>query len=195
LAAVLQSPAPFSAYFTVKVGPLASRLMSGCVALAIFNSMIASAMFYARIAFSLGRDEVLPGRASSWLGTIHAKSRVPRNATVVIGVASAACFAFSTHALVVFYTGLVTFTLGLVSCAVFAGRLKGLTGRHNHWRSPLFPLAPLMGIGLTSAFLVAGLQDKEAGRPSVLLLASCIGLALLWYRFALKPRGWRPRLD
>jgi amino acid transporter len=194
LSAVLQSSAPFSAYFTAKVGPLASRVMSGCVALAIFNATIASNMFYARIAFSLGRDETLPRRASSWLGTIHSKSGVPRNATIAIGVASAACCVFSTHALVTFGTGLTTFTLGLISCAVLAGRLKGLTGQHFHWRSPLFPLAPLMGIGLTIAFFVAALQDKDVGRPSVLLLTSCIGLALLWYRVALKPRGWHPRL-
>jgi amino acid transporter len=194
LSTVLQSSAPISAYFTAKVGPLASRVMSGCVALAIFNATIASNMFYGRIAYSLGRDETLPRRASSWLGTIHSKSGVPRNATIAIGVVSAACCVFSTHALVTFGTGLTTFAIGLISCAVFVGRLKGLTGQHRHWRSPLFPLAPLLGFGLTIAFLVAALQDKDVGRPSVLLLTSCIALALLWYRFALKPRGWHPRL-
>ena len=194
LATVLQSPAPISAYFTAKVGPLASRVMSGCVALAIFNATIASNMFYGRIAYSMGRDETLPQRASSWLGTIHSKSGVPRNATIAIGVVSAACCVFSTHALVTFGTGLTTFAIGLISCAVLVGRLNGLTGQHRHWRSPLFPLAPLMGFGLTITFLVAALQDKDVGRPSVLLLTSCVGVALLWYRFALKPRGWRPRL-
>jgi amino acid transporter len=194
LSTVLQSSAPISAYFTAKVGPLASRVMSGCVALAIFNATIASNMFYGRIAYSLGRDETLPRRASSWLGTIHSKSGVPRNATIAIGVFSAACCVFGTHALVTFGTGLTTFAIGLISCAVLVGRLKGLTGQHRHWRSPLFPLAPLMGFGLTIAFLVAALQDKDVGRPSVLLLTACIAVALLWYRFALKPRGWHPRL-
>jgi amino acid transporter len=194
LSTVLQSSAPISAYFTAKVGPLASRVMSGCVALAIFNATIASNMFYGRIAYSLGRDETLPQRASAWLGTIDSKSGVPRNATIAIGVVSAACCVFSTHALVTFGTGLTTFAIGLISCAVLVGRLKGLTGQHRHWRSPLFPLAPLMGFGLMIAFLVAALQDKDVGRPSVLLLTSCIGVGLLWYRFALKPRGWHPRL-
>jgi amino acid transporter len=192
---VLKSSAPFSAYFTAKIGPVASRAMSGCVALAIFNSIVASNMFYARIAFSVGRDEILPKRVSSWLGTIHSGTGVPHNATIAIGLATAACCSFSTHALVIFGAGLSTFTLGLVSWAVFVGRLKGLTGRHGYWRSPLFPLVPLMGIALTIVFLAAGLQDEDVGRPSVLLLAFCVGLALLWYRFALKPRGWRPRLD
>jgi amino acid transporter len=191
---VLKSSAPFSAYFTAKIGPTASRAMSGCVALAIFNSIIATNMFYARIAFSAGRDEILPRRASSWIGTIHAGSGVPHNATLAIGLATAACCSFSTHALVIFGAGLTTFTLGLVSWAVFVGRLKGLTGRRGYWRSPLFPLVPLMGMALTIVFLAAGLQDADVGRPSVLLLAFCVGLALLWYRFAVKPRGWRPRL-
>jgi amino acid transporter len=191
---VLKNSAPFSAYFTAKIGPVASQAMSGCVALAIFNSIIASNMFYARIAFSVGRDKILPRRASSWLGSI-AGSGVPHNATIAIGLATAACCSFSTHALVIFGAGLTTFTLGLVSWAVFVGRLKGLTGRRGYWRSPLFPLVPLLGIVLTIIFLAAGLQDADVGRPSVLLLAICVGLALLWYRFALKPRGWRPRLD
>lgn len=69
-------------------------------ALAIFNANIAAWMFYARMAFSLGRDEILPGRASSWLATVHAGSGVPRNATIAIGIAAAACCAFSTHAVV-----------------------------------------------------------------------------------------------
>lgn len=192
---VLQSPAPFSTYFTLMLGPTFSRLMSSCVALAIFNAMIASWMFFARMAFSLGRDRILPLRASSWLGTIHARSGVPRNATIALGTAGAACCAFSTHALVVFGAGLATFTLGLVSCAVYAGRRQGLTGRSGRWRSPLFPLVPLMGIGLTILFLLAGLQDAGTGRPSVLLLSACIGIALLWYRFALRPRGWQPRIE
>jgi len=194
LPTVLQSAAPFSAYFTSKVGPLASRVMSGCVALAIFNATIAMNMFYARIAYGLGRDETLPVRASSWLGTIDSRSGVPRNATVAVGVVSAAFCALSTHALITFGTGLTTFALGLISCAVFAGRRRGLTGQPGHWRSPLFPFAPLMGIGLTIIFLVAALQDKDVGRPSMLLLVSCIAVTLLWYQFALKPRGWQPRL-
>jgi amino acid transporter len=191
---VLQSSAPFSAYFTSQVGPLASRIMSGCVALAILNSMIASNMFYARMAYGIGRDQVLTRRMSSWLATLHAGSGVPRNACLVIGVATAMCCIFSTHALVIFAAGLTTFALGLVSCAVFAGRLRGLTGQRGHWRSPLFPLAPLMGIGLTLVFLVAALQDAEVGRPSLLLLTACLAVALLWYGLVLKRRGWTPRL-
>jgi amino acid transporter len=195
LSAVLHSPAPFSAYFTAKVGPLASRVMSGCVALAIFNAIVATNMFYARMAFSMGRDGILPGRASAWLATIDARSGVPRNATIAIGVVSATCCAFSAHALVIFGTGLTTFTFLLVSTAILAGRLKGLTGQPGHWRTPLFPLVPVLGLGLTAVFLVAALQDRDVGRPSVLILSACIGLALLWYRFALKPRNWRPRLE
>jgi amino acid transporter len=195
LPAVLHSPAPFSAYFTAKVGPLASQIMSGCVALAIFNAVVATNMFYARMAFSMGRDRILPGRASSWLGTLAAQSGVPRNATIAVGVAAATCCAFSAHTLVIFGTGLTTFTFFLVSMAVFAGRLKGLTGLPGHWRTPLFPLVPVMGLGLTAVFLVAALQDADVGRPSVLILGGCIGLALLWYRFALRPRNWRPRLE
>ncbi|HTV80342.1 MAG TPA: APC family permease [Steroidobacteraceae bacterium] len=195
LPALLHSPAPFSTYFSTQLGVLAGRVMSACVALAIFNSLIASNMFYARMAFSMGRDGVLPRRASSWIGALSAASGVPRNATLAIGAGAGACCFLSTHAMVIFGAGLTTFTLGLVSCAVLVGRLKGLTGKPGHWRSPLFPLVPVMGLGLTLVFLLAGLQDREVGRPSVLLLAGCVGVAMIWYGRVLRPRGWRPRLE
>lgn len=195
LRAVLQSPAPFSDYFTLMFGPFSSRLMSGCVALAIFNATIASAMYYGRMVFSMGRDRILPGGISPWLGTVHEPSGVPRRATIAVGVVSVACCALSTHALIVFISGLTTIALALISSAVYLGRRRGLTGQGDRWRSPLFPLVPLLGIALSGAFLVAGLKDPDAGRPSVLLLTGCIALALLWYRHALRPHGWRPRLE
>jgi hypothetical protein len=51
-----------------------------------------------------------------------------------------------------------------------------------------------LGFALTLVFLCAALQDRDVGRPSLLLLASCVGIALIWYRFTLRRRGWRPQL-
>jgi hypothetical protein len=45
-------------------------------------------------------------------------------------------------------------------------------------------------------FGVADLLDKDAGRPSILILGAILGAALCWYHTVLKRRagGWAPKL-
>ena len=83
------------------------------------------------------------------------------------------------------------------SLAVIVGRRKGLTGRAGHWRSWLFPLAPVLGLVISAIFLVANLLDPDAGRPGVLILIVLMTAGAAWYAFVLRrrPGGWAPRLD
>jgi amino acid transporter len=196
LAETIRSPAPFTSFFEAIAGPRAGTALNIGVALAAFNALIVQLMFYGRLFFSLGRDEIFPPLANRWLTRVDAATGVPRAATLFIGVISAACCLLSSHVLIIFGAGLTTFTLSLVSAAALFGRRKGLTGLDGHWRTPLFPLFPLLGLGVSAGFLVASLSDEDAGRPSVLLLGGSIAIALLWYRFVLRRRlgNWRPRI-
>jgi amino acid transporter len=166
------------------------------VALAIFNALIAQMMFSARLFFSFGRDEVFPAPLSAALARVHGTSGAPRIATLVVGVVSAACCLLRTHVLLVFLSGSVSYGLALVSLAALVGRLKGLTGSPGFWRSPLFPLAPVLGLALAAAFVAAGLADPDAGRPSLFILGALLTVAVLWHHRVLKrrPGGWAPRL-
>jgi amino acid transporter len=153
-------------------------------------------MFAARLFFSFGRDRVFPAKLSDALARVHGPSGIPRVATILVAVGSAACCLLGSHVLLVFVSGLVVFSLPLVSIAVYIGRRNGLTGKQGFWRSPWFPMAPILGLVLTLCFAVADLFDPDVGRPSLLLMGALIGAALLWHRFVLskRPGGWLPRL-
>ncbi len=194
LRAFLRSPAPFAEFLSAAVGPWAGPAVSAGVALAIFNAMIVGIMGGARLFFSLGRDGLFPGAVNGVLSTVDSHSGTPRAATLVVGGFSAACCFLNAHALLVFMTGLLVYGWSLVCLAVLIGRLKGLTGGPGYWRSPLFPLAPVAGLAMAIVFAISDLADKDAGRPSLLLLGAVALAALGWSRFGLRHRGWTPRL-
>jgi amino acid transporter len=196
LSVILKSPAPFSTFITARAGPFASHALSAAVILAIFNATIAGIMFYARLFYSMGRDEIFTPAVNSALARVHRPSGAPRNATWTVGAISAVCCLFDTHVLLVFISGLTVYSLGLVSLAVLVGRKRLLTGQPGYWRSPLFPLAPVLGLAVAMTFCVADLFDPDAGRPGLLVLGAAIVAALLWHRFVLQRRagGWAPRV-
>lgn len=195
-AAIYRNAAPFSAFISSVAGAAAARALSACVALAIFNALIAGIMFSARMFFSFGRDRVFPAPMSAALARVHGASGAPRVATLAVGALAAACCLLDPHVLLVFESGLVVYGVALVSLAVLVGRLKGLTGRPGYWRSPLFPLGPVLGLSLAAAFAAAQAADRSIGRPSLIILGALLAAAVLWYHRVLKrrPGGWAPRL-
>jgi amino acid transporter len=196
LRSILASPAPLSAFIASVAGPAAGRALSAGVALAVFNALIAQIMFVARLFFSCGRDEIFHRRVNVMLATVHQTSGAPRVATLALGGITALCCLLDTHLLIVFVSGLTVYSLALVSLAVLVGRRRRLTGQSGYWRSLLFPMAPILGLGLSAAFAVADLLDAEVGRPSLLVLGALIGVGCLWYHFVLSKRagGWMPKL-
>jgi amino acid transporter len=194
LAALLHSPAPFAQFLSARLGSWAGPALSAGVAIAIFNANIVQLMGGARIFFSLGRDGLFPVPVNRLLSKVDPHSGTPRAATLVVGAFTAACCLLPAHALLVFITGLLVYGWSLVCLAVLIGRLKGLTGAPGYWRAPLFPLAPVAGLAMAAAFTVADLADKDAGRPSLLLLGLVVAAALAWNQFGLRRRGWTPKL-
>jgi len=194
LGALLRSPAPFAQFLSAALGPWAGPALSAGVALAIFNANIVAIMGGARLYFSLGRDGLFPGPVNRLLAGVDAHSGTPRAATLVVGAFAAGCCFVPAHALLVFMSGLLVYGWSLVCFAVLIGRMKGLTGGEGYWRSPLFPLAPVLGLGMAVAFTIADLLDADAGRPSLLLLGGVVVAALAWYQFGLRRRGWTPQL-
>jgi amino acid transporter len=196
LPSILASPAPLSAFIASIAGPAAGRALSAGVALAVFNALIAQIMFSARLFFSCGRDQIFHRRVNTMLATVHQSSGSPRLATLAVGAVSAICCLLDNHLLIVFASGLTVYSLALVSLAVLVGRRRRLTGQAGYWRSLLFPMAPILGLGLAAVFAVADLLDADAGRPSLLVLGALIGMGCLWYHFVLSKRagGWAPKL-
>jgi len=194
LGALLRSPAPFAQFLSQALGPWAGPALSAGVALAIFNANIVGIMGGARLYFSLGRDGLFPAPVNRLLSGVDTHSGTPRAATWVIGAFSAACCFVPGHTLLVFMSGLLVYGWSLVCLAVLVGRIKGLTGGPGFWRSPLFPIAPVVGLAMAVVFTVADLMDTDAGRPSLLLLGLVLVAALAWYHLVLRKRGWTPQL-
>jgi len=194
--AVLRAKTPLSEFVAQTLSPAAGKAISASVALAIFNATIVNIMMGARLFFSLGRDRVFPRPVDSLLARVSPASGVPWIATLVVGVYTAACCFLSTHALLVFISGLLVYGWGLVCLAVLVGRLRGKTGANGFWRAPLGLTAPILGLVLTVVFAVADIADPDAGRPSLLLMGAIAVAAALWSRFVLekRPGGWSPTL-
>lgn len=194
---IFRSEAPFSAFVTSLAGPMAGKALSAAVTLAVFNALIAQLLFTARLFFSFARDGIFPSRVSTALARVHPSSGAPRVATVVVVLGAALFCLVSSHGLLVFISGQIVYALLLVSVAVLAGRGRGQTGAQGFWRSPCYPLMPVLGIALALAFAAAQWSDPDAGRPSLLALAALLVASLAWYRFVLKrrPGGWAPRLE
>jgi amino acid transporter len=196
LPALLGSPAPFAAFLSQALGGWAGTALSAGVALAIFNAAIATLMFFARLLFSLGRDELLPAACNRFLAGVHAGSGVPRGATLVAGAYVAACCLLTPHFNLIVISGLLVYAWPLLCVAVIVGRRRGLTGQVGYWRSPLFPVAPVLGLVAAAAFVVADLADADAGRPSLAVLGVVVVAAVIWDWRVLRRRagGWAPRL-
>jgi amino acid transporter len=196
-AAIFRSAAPFSAFISRIAGPTAGRALSAAVALAVFNALIAQLLFAARLFFSFARDGVFPSRINAALAKVHGASGAPRVATVVVAAGSALCCLLGSHLILVFVSGMVVYGLGFVSLAVLVGRLRGQTGSPGFWRSPCYPLVPILGLALALAFAVAEWADPEAGRPSLIALGALLVAAVAWYRYVLsrRPGGWAPRVQ
>lgn len=194
---IFLSPAPFSALVTSLAGPAAGKALSAAVALAVFNALIAQLLFTSRLFFSFARDGIFPSKVNAALTRVHPGSGTPRVATLVAALGSTACLLIPQHALLVFMSGLVVYALALVSIAVLIGRIRSRTGGPGFWRSPLYPLAPILGIALAVAFAAAEWVDPDAGRPSLLTLGALVLASLAWYHLVLKrrPGGWAPRLE
>jgi amino acid transporter len=194
LGALLRSPAPFAQFLSARLGAWAGPALSAGVALAIFNANIVQIMGGARIFFSLGRDGLFPIPVNRVLSKVDPRTGTPRAATLVVGAFTAGCCLLPAHALLVFITGLLVYGWSLVCLALLVGRHKGLTGAPGYWRAPLYPLAPLAGLVMAVGFTLADLADKDAGRPSLLLLGLVVVGALAWNQFGLRRRGWTPQL-
>ncbi|MGH8297090.1 MAG: APC family permease [Steroidobacteraceae bacterium] len=194
---IFRSAAPLSAFVTSLAGPAAGRALSAAVALAVFNALIAQMLFASRLFFSFARDGVFPAGINTALAKVDPASGAPRAATIVVAAGSALCCLMAAHVLLVFMSGLVVYALALVSISVLVGRIRGQTGGPGFWRSPLYPLMPLLGLALALAFAGADWRDPDAGRPSLLILGGLLVAALAWYYFVLRrrPGGWSPRVE
>lgn len=168
-------------------GPMLGRLISGGVALAILNAVIALVLMTGRQVYATARDGVWPGGAGRLLSAVHPRFGSPWAATLVSGaVAMALCLVPMKLLLTLSGSGITLIYAGLSLACLLHGR--GRKARPG-WRLPLWPWPPLLALVLLLVFAASSLGEVW---PSFAASVGCAGVAALYYVLVLKRRGgWR----
>ena len=178
-AQTLSAEAPIAQFLKASGGPFLAYAITAAVALAILNNAIAGMLAFGRFLYATGRDAIWPKPISRSLGLLHPLLGSPVVATTVLASTAAALCLLGERTLLILLSGEV-FTAALVAASVLVGRHRGLTGIDG-FRTPLFPLLPMIGFVIIAVFLEADWRDPSAGRPSVIFLASVALIAFGWH--------------
>jgi len=190
LPAFLASDDPFGLLVTTRGGSTLAGWVAAGVALAIVNAVIACVLACARFFHASGRDRSWGDPVDRWLSAVHPRFGSPAVATLLSGgVGVLCCFLPLRFLLVLSGAGLVAIYAG-VACAAIVGRRTGATA-HAAYRMPLYPLAPLVTLAALGYVVWTSWLDMEEGRPGLIATALQLLVSAAYYRFVLRPRGWK----
>jgi amino acid transporter len=170
-------------------GPLMDRLISGGVALAILNAVIALVLMTGRQIYATARDGVWPAAPGRLLAAVHPRFGSPWLATLVAGVLSAGLCVMPMKLLLLLSGSGVTliYTALAITCLCHGPTRATAPG----WRLPLWPAPPLLALVLLVVFAASSLGE---GAASFAISLACAAGSALYYLLVLKPRGgWRLR--
>lgn len=185
LKAFLAADNPFSQFILATGGRSFAAIVSICIALAIFNAVLATVLQNARVAYCTGRDGTWTGPLNRGLAAVHPRFHSPWVATLFAGFASLAlCFLGLNLILVLSGTGIVI-VYGAVCLASIAGRAKGKSGAATY-RMPLYPLWPVAGLLALAYVLYVSALDPVLGQPSLIANGAIVILALAYHRLGRK---------
>jgi len=149
-------------------GPALFLIVNAALLLATIGSGMASQLGAARLLYAMGQDGALPRR---FFGTVHPKSRTPRNNVLLIGaicLAGALVFSYELGAELLNFGALLAF-MGVNLSSMIRG------WRHGRWAQWLPMLTSFCGL-VTCAFLWWNLGPLAKAVGSAWALAG----VLLW---------------
>jgi amino acid transporter len=189
---VLGADAPFEEFLRQYLPDFAMKFVSLSIAIAIFNATLAGFIGIGRNIFSMGRTELFsPALNRAWTRLLP-KTDAPWITLLFMGVSTAAVTVLSMRFKVMLLAGYLTLITILYVWGIFAGRRSGRT-RSKGYRTPWYPLVPVVGIFIVIGELVVQWIDTEVGRPSLFICTGVMVASYLYYRFVLMRRrqGWR----
>ena len=191
LKAVLSSDSPFEAFLTYYLPDFVLKLVSLSIAIAIFNACLAGFVGIGRNVFSMARTRLFARPINRVLLHLIPKTDAPWVAIVLIGLSTALATYIPLYFKVLVLSGNYTILTGFYVWGVLAGRRSGRTGI-GRYRTPLWPLIPLIGIAIVAGEVVVLWLDPESGRKSLFVCSAIYVLAYCYYRFVLmrRPDGW-----
>ncbi|WP_375382442.1 APC family permease [uncultured Sphingomonas sp.] len=180
--ATLRSTAPIATFISDRAGAGVAAGTVAAVVLAIFNNLVASTIAFGRFLYATGMDGTWTRAVDRRLTTLHPRYGSPVFAIVLLGVAALVACLIGQRALLALLSAEV-FTALLVVIAVVVGRRRRLTGIGT-FRSPLFPLAPVLGLAVIAAFVMVDWTGPGDNRIAVCALAATASLTFLVSRWA-----------
>ena len=168
-------------------GAMLGRVVSGGVALAILNAVIALVLMTGRQFYATARDGVWLGPAGRAMAQVHPRFGSPWFANLLSGVLAAGlCLVPMDLLLTLSGSGVTLIYLSLTIACLRHGRARKTA---PGWRLPLWPWPPLLALVLLVVFAASSLQENG------LSFAVSVGFALiaaLYYALILRRRGgWR----
>lgn len=188
LQTALAAESPYAEYLAKTAGPRLASGVSLGIAVAIFNCLVVSTIASSRFYYANGRDGIFPSPFNRVLTRLHGRFGSPWVATLLLGLVGTSFCLLGERMNILLLSGEV-FSGALVALSVWVGRRRGRTGQTGY-RTPWFPLMPVFGLLAAAGLVVATFVDREAGRPSMMILLGVIAVASGYYQWVLKPRGW-----
>jgi amino acid transporter len=194
LRAVLGGEAPFETFLAQYLPSFGLKLVSVSIAIAIFNACLAGFIGIGRNVFSMGRTALFARQVNRALMHLIPKTDAPWVAILLIALSTAGATFISLRFKILLLSGNYTIITMFYVWGVLAGRRRGRTGI-GAYKTPAFPLIPLIGIAIVCGELVVLWLDPESGRKSLFVYVGIYALAYSYYRFVLmrRPGGWTLR--
>ncbi len=180
--ATLRSAAPIATFVADRAGPGIAAATVAAVILAIFNNLVASTIAFGRFLYATGMDDTWTRAINRRLTTLHPRLGSPVFAIVLLGGTALGACLIGQRALLALLSAEV-FTALLIVIAVVVGRRRRLTGVDT-FRSPLFPLAPILGLTIIGAFIAVDWQGPRDNRIAVCVLGATAFMTFAASRWA-----------
>lgn len=191
LKAVLSNDAPFQTFLGQYLSDFVLKLVSLSIAVAIFNACLAGFIGIGRNIFSAGRTKLFATPVNRALMHLIPGTDAPWVAIGLIAIFTALATYLPIYLKVLLLSGNYTILTIFYVWGVLAGRRSGRTGT-DAYRTPWFPLIPLLGVGIVIGEVIVLWLDADMGRKSLLICTGVYVLAFFYYRFVLRrrPEGW-----
>ena len=161
-------------------GPAAANLFAVLIGLSLVASVSAYVLTGPRVTFAMARDGCFPALA----GALHTSRRIPVRATVIQGGVAAGLVWSGSFLQLLDYTsvGLAAIS-GLMIASVFPIRRRRDLARP--YRVPLFPIPPLIYLGLVGWTIAQQLAQPDRFLAALLSLGTLLaGVPLAWFFLA-----------
>ncbi|WP_394762520.1 APC family permease [Phenylobacterium sp.] len=191
LKAVLSVGDPFETFLGQYLPAFGLKIVSLSIAVAIFNACLAGFIGIGRQVFSMGRTRLFAAPINRALLRVIPRTDAPWVAILVIAGSTALATYIPLEFKILLLSGVGTIGTVFYVWGVLAGRRSGRTGAHTY-RTPLFPLVPVLGVAIVVGEVCVLWLDAESGRKSLFICAGVYMLAYAYYRLVLMRRseGW-----